>query len=165
MAASPSRKRRNKRGSAVAYLSMVSLMDMFTIILIFLLHTFSAEGEVFSSSATFKLPQSTSEEPYRARLGIQITRQDIIVDGRKVASISELAPGELMIKPLYDELTEQAKKSLLIAGFNPELELNREVVIQGDKTIPFALLQKVMFTCGQVGYNNISLAVISVGKE
>ncbi len=162
MPAGPSRKRRKKRATTVAYLSMVSLMDMFTIILIFLLHSFSAEGDTFATSKKFELPVSTSETPYRARLAIQITPEHIIVEDKKVAEVRELDAQKLLIGPLYKELEAQTKKSLFIAGVNPSLELSREVVIKGDKSIPFALLQRVMYTCGQVGYNNISLAVVSV---
>ncbi len=159
----PSRKIRRERATTVAYLSLVSLMDMFTIILIFLLHSFSAEGETYASSPRFKLPLSTSTEEFRSRLSVQITTTDIIVEGRKVAEIKAIgAGGEMLIAPLFDELEAHALKTILIAGMNPSLDLKKEVVVFGDRSIPFYLLQKVMYTCGQVGYNAIELAVISI---
>ncbi len=144
----------------VAHLTLVSLMDMFTIILLFLLQAFSVEGEAFTTSEKFKLPLSTAQEEFRPRLTVQVTRSEILVEGMKVMEAGEeAAKGDMLLRPLFEELEREAEKSLFIAGANPEVELSREVVILGDRTIPFALLERVMFTCGQVGYNNISLAV------
>ncbi|MCK4738816.1 MAG: biopolymer transporter ExbD [Deltaproteobacteria bacterium] len=159
MSYSPEKRRHNKRGATVASLNLNSLMDMFTIILIFLLVSFSTERENPSATTTFKLPSSTSEEAMRPRLTIQITQDVIIVEGKQVVNIKDIDPNETIISPLYAELQELAKTSIFIAEVNAELELDREVVFQGDRTIPFALLQRLMFTCGQVGYSNISLAV------
>ncbi|MFZ3071823.1 MAG: biopolymer transporter ExbD, partial [Thermodesulfobacteriota bacterium] len=88
--------------------------------------------------------------------------KDIVVEGERVAGTDFEAGEELLIEPLYARLKKEAEKTLFIAGVNPSLELSREVVILGDRRIPFNLLQKVMYTCGQVGYNNISLAVMSL---
>lgn len=163
MPAGPSRKRRVRRGSAVAYLSMVSLMDMFTIVLLFLLQSFSTESETFAVSPKFKLPASTARETFKSRLTVQITSTEIIVDGKKVADIADVPEkGDMLIKPLEQELNALTNRSAFIAEANPSVKLTREVIILGDKGIPFSLLEKVMFTCGQVGYNNIYLAVTSV---
>ena len=159
MSAKPGRKRHNQREATVAYLNLNSLMDMFTIILIFLLVSFSAEGESVTSSDKFKLPTSTSEEPIRPRLLLQITQEEIIVEGKVIVLLKDIDPEVMIIKELYAELQEQAKTSIFIAGENVELELNREVVLLGDRTTPFKMLERLMFTCGLVGYNNISLAV------
>lgn len=159
-------RRRNKRGSVVAYASMTSLMDMFTIILIFLLSTFSADTANISSSKKFTLPDSTATTPYKQRLSIQITTDEILVEGVVVTTVDDaLKSEELLIKPLHKALEDEAKKSIFIAQSNSEMELSREVVIQGEKSIPFKLIEKIMFTSGQIGYNNISLAVISVKSK
>ncbi len=159
-------KRKSKRPSLVAYTSMTSLMDMFTIILMFLLSTFSADTANISASKKFTLPQSTATAPYKQRLGIQITTDEILVEGIVVTTVREaLASEELLIGPLHEALEAEAKKSIFIAESNLEMELSREVVIQGEKSIPFKLIERVMFTSGQIGYNNISLAVMSVPKK
>jgi len=162
MPASPTRKRRREKSAAVAYLSLVSLMDMFTIILIFLMHSFSTSGETVTTTQEFRLPVSTATEAIKPRLLVQITAKDIVVEGERVTGTDTAAAEGLMIEPLYLRLKKEAEKTLFIAGVNPSLELSREVVILGDRRIPFNLLQKVMYTCGQVGYNNISLAVMSL---
>ena len=70
----------------------------------------------------------------------------------------------LFRSPLYEALKKEAEKSIYIAGVNKDVALSREVILLGDRNIPFLALEKIMYTCGQVGYNNIRLAVISVGK-
>jgi len=158
-------KRRSKKKSTTAFVSMTSLMDMFTIILIFLLTTSSSEVPP-KESAKFVLPESSSSEPFKHRLNIQITTEEILVEGHIVAYVKDaLASEEMLVQGLHQALEEEAKKSIFIAQENEEMELNREVVIQGDKTIPFSLVEKIMFTCGDIGYTNMSLAVISKGSK
>lgn len=154
-------KRKSKRGSVVAYASMTSLMDMFTIILMFLLSTFSSDTANISASKKFTLPESTASAPYQQRLAIQITTDEILVEGIVVAAVDEvLASEELLIEPLHKALEAEAKKSIFIAESNTEMELSREVVIQGEKSIPFQLIEKIMFTSGQIGYSNIWKSVV-----
>lgn len=162
MPVSPSKKRRIKQGSTIAYLSMTSLMDMFTIILLFLLVGFSQDEGALIVSKQLTMPVSTSREAVRPKLIIQITEEEIIVEGERVIDFASIAnDDDILIAQLHEKLKEYAKGAVFIASVNPDAELNREVIIQGDKGIPFRLLERVMFTCGQVGYNNISLAVIS----
>lgn len=159
-------KRKYKRGSVVAYASMTSLMDMFTIILMFLLSTFSADTANISSSDKFTLPDSTATTPYEHKLGIQVTTDEILVEGVVVTTVGEaLATRELLIKPLHKALEAEARKSIFIAESNSEMELSRAIVIQGEKSIPFQLVEKIMYTSGQIGYSNISLAVMSVASD
>ncbi|MEK7773735.1 MAG: biopolymer transporter ExbD, partial [Deltaproteobacteria bacterium] len=68
---------------------------------------------------------------------------------------------DMEIPPLSGELNDNTKKIDFIAKNNPSLKFNGTVLIQGDKRIPFAVLEKIMYTCGQAGYSNISLAVFS----
>ena len=87
MPISPSKKHRFKRSPTVAYLSITSLMDMFTIILLFLLHGFSQDEGAFAISQKLTLPVSTSIEAVRPKLTIQITEKELIIEGKKVIDI------------------------------------------------------------------------------
>lgn len=157
------RRHRKKRSTKIAQLNITALMDMFTIILLFLLQTFSAEGQAFTSTETFKLPESTAVAPITPELMVQITQDEIIVEGKVVVDLKDIRLGgdTPLIKPLEDALTEIAKQSVYIAKRNEELELSRTVIIMGDRRIPFELLEAIMYTSGRVGYNNLSLAVVS----
>lgn len=160
MARSPSMKRRRRNRVVVATLSLTALMDVFTIILLFLLKSYSAEGDIMAADSKIVLPPSTSTEITKSSLLLQVTRDDIIVEGETVLSVKEAAAGkEMLLEPLYEKLNEIAKRTEYIAKSNAALNFTGLIVIQGDKNIPFRLLEKVMYTSGQAGYNGISLAV------
>ena len=94
----------------MAYLSLVSLMDMFTIILIFLLVSFSTSGETVTTTKEFILPVSTATEAIKPRLLVQITANDIVVEGERVAGTDTAAAEGLMIEPLYARLKKRLRK-------------------------------------------------------
>mgnify|MGYP001581099687 CR=1 FL=1 len=158
----PSKKKRRKPGIVLATLTLTSLMDMMTIILIFLLKSFSAEGDILAADPKLKLPVSTSRDAPKMKLIIQLSTDDIILDGLKVAEVKDAGSSQdLLIKPVYDALMKNTKRMEFIGRENPSLKFAGEVVIQGDRRIPFDLLKKIMYSCGQAGYGNISLAVMS----
>ncbi len=160
MARHLSAKRRRRNRVVTATLSLTALMDVFTIILLFLLKSYSAEGDIMSIDSKLVLPVSTATEITRTSLLLQVTPDDIIVEGEKVISVKEASAGkEMLVEPLYEKLNEIAKRTEYIARSNKALDFTGLIVIQGDKRIPFRLLEKVMYTSGQAGYNGISLAV------
>lgn len=158
----PSKKIRTHR-LVVASVMLTSMMDMFTIILFFLLRSFVLEsGEVPITDPKLRLPVSISREAPKLRLNIQVTTDAIVVEGAKIGEIKDyMKEKDLLIKPLYDTLNRYTENTEFIARFNPSVRFTGEVILQGDKMIPFRMLEKVMYTCGQAGYGNISLAVIS----
>ncbi len=159
----PSKKKKRKRlKSIIPSLNLTALMDIFTIILLFLLKSYSVESEVLVPNPAIKLPVSTSIEAPTMRLVLQVSKDAIVVDGEYVTTVADALKGEdLLIKPLFDALNNNTEKIEFIAKNNPSIKFTGEVMIQGDKDIPFVLLERAMFTCGQAGYDNISLAVIS----
>lgn len=159
----PSLKRKSRRSPGEATLTLTSLMDMFTIILLFLLVSYSTEGEMVTADPNkFKLPVSTSLKKPEMRLIIQVTPEEIIIDGGKVAEVKEAIENQdYIITPLLEALDSNTKKAEFIAMNNPSFKFKGDVIIQGDRRIPFVLLEKIMVTCGQAGYGNISLAVLS----
>ncbi len=159
----PSKRKKKRSRLGPAAISLTSLMDIFTIILLFMLKSYSAEGDILATkSEKLQLPVSTSKQSPKMTLIVQISTDDIIVDGKKVADIGDVIDSEeLLIKSLADALSENMKKTEFIARKNPDFKFSGEALIQGDKGIPFLVLEKVMFTCGNAGYGNISLAVMS----
>ncbi|OGV98493.1 MAG: hypothetical protein A3I04_04970 [Nitrospinae bacterium RIFCSPLOWO2_02_FULL_39_110] len=158
----PSKKKKRRSRLTEATLTLTSMMDMFTIILLFLLVNYSAEGIVVTNPRKLSLPLSISQKTPTRKLDIQITSEDIIVEGVKVMDTKDAMENQdYSIKPLLDALNENTKKVEFIAKNNPSFKFTGEVMIQGDKGIPFILLEKIMYTCGQAGYGGISLAVIS----
>ena len=142
--------RRKDRNAA---LNMVSLMDIFTILVFFLLVN-ATSSEVLPSPKNIVLPDSTAEKMPVKNLVIAVDKDSIRLQGVKVASVKQsLQSKSKTIRPLYTAL----KKAALT---NKDLTDKKGVTIMGDKTIPFRLLRKVMITCTQAGYGRISLAVL-----
>lgn len=155
------KKHRGSR-SVIPTLNLTSLVDIFTIVLLFLLKNYSMESDTLVPNPKLKLPVSTAREAPVMKLVVQISTDNIIVDGVNTVKVTDALKTEgPLIKPLLDELNKNVQKTEFIATNNPGIKFTGEVMIQGDKRIPFILLEKVMFTCGQAGYGNISLAVIS----
>lgn len=155
--------RHHKRLKNQSKLNLVSLMDIFTILVFFLLVN-SSEVEVLQSNKDIKLPESIAEQKPENTLMITVSNEDIIVAGRTVADVSS----SLDIKT--SEIPELLKELEYLASRKPyrneeEAAKGRDVTIMGDKEIPYLLLKKIMTTCAKAEYRNISLAVSQVPDE
>lgn len=156
------RQARRRRGGEEAKLNITSMMDMFTIILVFLLKNFSTEGAIVTPADNLTLPESTIEKRAKESLSVKVARTTITVENNLVLDeqlfAQLLQQKDFMIKPLYDVLlkySEEAKKMSEISG----KEFSGEITIQGDVEIPYNVLTRVMYTCGQAGYPNMNLFV------
>jgi len=149
---------RIKRGTFI--LRLTSMIDVFTILLVFLLKSFSTEGEVMGIAPDLKLPVSSAEDPPRTTSIVVVTPEWLILDGKPIEKVQNvLKSNRLLITPLFQELKTRRVLAENIARMDEKMAFRGEITIQGDKVIPFEVLKKVMYTCGQVGYNNMLLAV------
>lgn len=156
-------KMKKNRGAKVKSFKpqITSLMDVMTILLVFLVKSFSAEGNVMNIPKDVELPVSSAKKAPKPMVAISISNNYLVFDDEYIAPVKEvLNSPELMIDPLFAKLEERKEMTEKIAEFSTKTEFMGNVTIQGDKKIPFKILQKIMFTCGQVGYNNFSLAVL-----
>jgi biopolymer transport protein ExbD len=143
-------------------LILTSLMDILTVLVLFLLKSFVMEGEAVSPVPGVSLPESSSSTPPQASIVIAIFNDTVMLNGEVVASVSaSVSGGDLMIETLGERLEEAREKTEHIARLRgSKEEFNGKVSIQGDREIDFAILQRVMYTCSVSGYEQISLAVI-----
>jgi biopolymer transport protein ExbD len=155
--------RHHKRAQQQSKLNLVSLMDIFTILVFFLLVN-SSDVEILQTNKAIELPVSTSEQRPDTTLVVTVSDEDIVVAGRAVATVKEvLASDDSDIPGLVKELKYQASRA---GPLDPEKEqIGRPVTIMGDKEVPYILLKKIMTTCAANEYRNISLAVSKVGQE
>ena len=151
--------RHHARTKRSASLNMVSLMDIFTILVFFLLVSSSSVQDL-PSAKQIKLPESVSDKLPKETVVIIVGEEDIIVQGKRIALVSAVAKTDSIVitslKNELDRLTSQ-KRRVVTADGKP---VARKVTIMGDKKIPFALLKKIMLTCTKANYTNISLAVL-----
>lgn len=148
--------KRHKGGSAI---NLVSMMDIFTILVFFLLVN-SSEVEVLPNAKDIVLPDSTAEEKARESVIVLLTDTQVLVQGRPVAELADVDASDAVIIPeLKAALEDQAGRAIL-AGEGDDAIADREVTIMGDREIPYSLLKKVMATCTAADYGRLSLAVL-----
>lgn len=142
-------------------LNLVSLMDIFTILVFFLL--VSSGAPQLPNSKDITLPTSVANNVPKETLIITITKTDVLVQGKRVAVISELLEGkETIIAELEKELKFQASKRQLITS--EDKKTGRAITIMGDENIPYQLLRKILATCRQADYTAIAFAAFQKAK-
>jgi biopolymer transport protein ExbD len=147
------RKDRNKQQLD---LNLVSLIDIFTILIFFLLSS-ASEVETLPSFKSVKLPESTAERAPKETIVVVVSAADILVDGRRIASVADVmrTDGDL-IAPLKAELDLLARRQVIRQENQAQ---NQAVTIMGDKDIPYRLLRKVMVTSARANFTDVSFAV------
>ncbi len=153
----------HKRHKAGGSLNLVSLMDIFTILVFFLLVN-SSDVEVLPNAKDIQLPESIADQKAKETVVILIGEESIIVQGKPVVKVRDVMRRRGNdIPELRQALLAQNDRVLRreaqddIAG--------REVTIMGDRDIPYRLLKKVMATCTESEYGQISLAVLQKSSE
>jgi len=142
-----------------ATLNLVSLMDIFTILVFFLMVN-SSDVEVLQSSSKIKLPDSTSQQRPDNNIVISVSQDDLIVQGRAIAKVKDLMGDEQsLIAGLRTELEYQAERR----GEVPEGGF--EVTVMGDKELPYWLLKRILLTCQTTDFAQVSLAVNKLPGE
>lgn len=155
MAYIPSRRKKHlKLGKEE--LNLTSMMDMMTIILLFLLKTYSTTGQIMTPSEDLKLPYSFSAETPSKELSVAVTRHAILVGSDQIMNLDDIPQEENLIPPLFARLSSMAQEAK-----NDEVQFGKpfshEVIIQADEDTPFQVLVKVLYTCGQSEYNKLRL--------
>ena len=146
-------KRHHKRNQS-GTLSLVSLMDIFTILVFFLLVNSSAETQL--PSAKIKLPESTAEQIPADSLVVVVSETEILVQGKSIISLEAINKANLETIPeLKSELNFQDQKSILFR----KSDQAKLITIMGDKKIPYKVLRKIIATLGETRFTNVALAV------
>jgi biopolymer transport protein ExbD len=150
------RAARKARNKSMVDLNLVSLIDVFTILIFFLLSN-STEVQTLPSPKQVKLPESTAEKSPKETLVVVVSTQGIVVEGREVARVADvMADSGDLIPGLKEELDLLSKRQVVDAK---NAEATQAITIMGDKEIPYQLLRKVMFTCARANFVDVSFAV------
>ena len=149
-------RERSERRSAA--LNMVSLMDIFTILVFFLLVN-ATSTEVLPSPKNITLPEAAAEKLPALTLVIAVDESVIRLQGKPIVSVKDALRGDKnSIRPLFDALR---LASTTVKGVADK----KGVTIMGDQEIPYGLLKKIMLTCAGAEYTNISFAVTQKASE
>ena len=156
-------KRMSRNRQVVTKMNLTSLMDVFTILVFFLLVN-SASTEVLETPKHITLPASVVEDKPRETVVIFISPDEVTVQGEVVVRVEDILAleGE-RIAPIGDRLTQVSNS---IIGLRTEAVAKRqEVTILADRSVPFHVIKKVMSTCTGAGYGRISLAVLQKASQ
>ena len=156
------RRQTRKRGNATVKLNITSMIDMFTLMVVFLLQNYSAQGQLVTPAEGLQLPTSSVEKTAEEALSVKVSKNSIMVENKMVITPAEYTAlsqqKDFLIASLYTVLSqysEQAQKS----AERFKTEFSGKISIQGDNEIPYNILTRVMYTCGQAGYPNMNLVV------
>ena len=152
-----------KRVGPPVKLSLVALMDIFTILVFFLLLN-SGDSQTLEDAKFVKLPDSSAETSPHSELVIHVGIDELWMDNKKVVDIRDVPVGqEKPIEPLALALDEFVNKH---GDFSEHEEKNGlSVIIMADRAVPYAVLKSVMATCSGQNFRDISLAVNRVAAE
>lgn len=156
----------HKRAAGAADVILTPLIDMFVLLVVFLIMNFSATGELVTISKEIKLPKAKQTKTLERSPIIQISAATIAVEGIKVGDADELLKdADLRIPELTEKLQEMRKVEEMM---NPGKPFKAQVIINCDQDVDFKLVRKVMSAAAEAGYINFNYAVLqtgSAGKE
>lgn len=156
-------ERHHKRNKIHAVINIVSMIDMLTVLVLFLLVN-AGNVQNIPSAKTLKLPESTATKAPKETVVLMVNNQDIVVQGRKVASVAEVVTQDSDVIPsLLEELNYQMQHGRKLKADGGDAP--GEITIMGDRQIPYLLLKKIMVTCTKADYTNISLSVVSTSAK
>ena len=151
------RRRKNK----IILLSLTSLIDIFIILLIFLLKHYSLKPDIGIYIKDLQLPVSTSIKAPGPAAIITATKDSILFNGHHIKEADLVnKQKELLVIELYKALLENKKHTLRIASINPSIIFSGKIIIQADKKLPYSIIKKLIYTCGKAEFGEISLHVI-----
>ena len=156
-------KRMGRNKGNIKGLNLTPLMDVFTILVFFLL--FHASGsEVMEAPKQIKLPDSVVETKPRETVVIMVSPEVVLVQGAAVISTPQLLEDRVETVAEITDRLKQLERNIIGISTKAIVE-SKEVTILADKTIPFKALKKIMSTCTGSGYGRISLAVLQKTVE
>ena len=163
MAFKPSASKKHNTAQS-GTLNMNSMMDMMTIILLFLLKSYSTEGALASQSESLALPVSARTQKPKKEVNVSIASDVVLVNEVPLMPTQDIDPNEIAILPLMSKLQEYANKERQLE-IEAGKEFTHEVIIQGDKGIPFETLFKVMYTCSKSDFYKMRLLTVQSSSE
>lgn len=154
---------RFKKKKFDAGLNITSMMDMFTILLVFLLKNFAAEGSILTNADNLVLPYSVSKtSPKEVNVSMNVTSEWVVIDDEPVIptpQVRRMEEAEVgRVRQKLERCMEQEESMVRVGALT---RVRAEVILQVDKNIEFDVVYKLMASCGSAGYTNIRMAVMS----
>ncbi len=149
-----------------ADLLITPLVDMFVIIVLFLIANFSATGEVLNMSRDIQLPEAFNVTDIEMAPVVMVSNTDIIVSGTAIGRVEDLTRDEYLNIPALEEKLREMKKQyedLHALAKDTEGSFKGDVNIQAHKDVQFKVIKRVLYSCATAGYTNLNFAVMQKG--
>jgi biopolymer transport protein ExbD len=160
-------KKKGRRAEESGGLTITSLMDIMTIILVFLLKSYSSSPIQLKQANDLKPPESVSMDLPVDSTTITLTLNNILVNDEPVLDVREgkladndLSGGGMQIDRLFDKLKEELAYERRIAARNPTVKPGQYVTIIADRHVPYKLVMQAVYTAGQAEYSKFKFAVV-----
>jgi len=154
---------KGKKGTNLE-LNLTSMIDIFVLMVVFLIQQFSADGDLLFMTDKIKMPEAANYEQIVRAPVVQVSNEDISIEGALVAQVDDVSREELWnIQALEEKLRDQKKAFDVLRQAGAAGEFKGDINIQADRTVPFKIIKKVMYSANQAGYFNINFAVIAGG--
>ncbi len=163
-------RRYSERRSPSAFkIQITSMVDMFVILLVFLLKSYSTSPVNITPKEGLSIPESTSTTDPIEVLNLVVSRDAVFVDDEKIVDLKDgkLDAGDLdandnqFVRKLYQALDQHAEKAKSISELNEEFVFDGKILLQADRDIGYDVLKRVMYTSMMAGYADVKLAVAS----
>ena len=149
------------RHRADAQLNLIPMIDILSVLVSFLL-VYSTEVEVVQNSKGIEIPQSISEQLPHETVVVMLTRDELFVQGELIGTIAAVKASQ---DPIIAPLAAALKRPTLIGRkMNNRANAEREVTVMADKSLPYAVIKKVLSTCTDAEYGKVSFALMQKDK-
>ena len=156
-------KRMGRNRLKITKMNLTSLMDVFTILVFFLLVN-SGSVEILDSPKEVTLPESRVETKPRETVVIFVSPEEVLVQGKLVAYVEDILTDKpSALDPIAARLAEL--KENVIGTNTLTVSTSQEVTILADRSVPFIVIKTIMSTCTGEGFENVSLAVTQKGAQ
>lgn len=166
----PKRKKKHSEERPLD-INVNSLLDVLSVILVFLMKSYSTNSVQIKPSPDLQVPFSHSLQQVQESAAITVTQKAILLNDKPVMALesgqvpeAERSSGGFLIDPLFRALQEEVEHQKKIAKFNKSAEFQGVVTIIVDRNVPFKVLTQVMYTAGQAEFGKFKFAVIKTER-
>jgi biopolymer transport protein ExbD len=166
------RRKVEEEGEEITFLNIMPMMDMMTILLVFLIKQFSVQQLSLDAAAGLKLPASTSRQAPQPAVNITITQTAIVIEGDAVVRVKNgvvdaawksQGAGGYAITPVVNALSKHRARLTKLARLSSGT-FDGIAVVMADRRTPYRLLAEVLYSAGQAEFNNYRLVALQAGR-
>ena len=159
---------RGRKKNQVFDIDITSLLDILTILMVFLLQSYNTSGVIINVPQGIELPRSASESLNNFGVNIQVSKTNIWVDDKEILSAETAAEtkvfdqGGRRIVPLYDELVKIKETIKQAEKLSPEVKKFSGIAnLIVDKSLKYDYLKRVMYTAAAAGFKEFKFVVLT----